>query len=150
MPSMDRRTLLAIGGSALPTLAGCTALSSSENLHQIEVQNSSHRFRKFSVSITDEEDSILYEETFTLDAQMMEEDTEPFSGTPAQITITVDGAAPIEADWPAWTTEIRNGSETQHVAEGCGATSGETVTGVFVYIESPEHVVLQPTCGTPQ
>ncbi|MEF8813552.1 MAG: hypothetical protein V5A55_07005 [Halovenus sp.] len=148
MPSMNRRELLVAGSGALAALAGCSAFAESEPLNQVEVQNFSQQFRRFRITVSNDQDSALYDETFSLEARMIEEDTEPFAGTPARITITVDGGEPIETDWPSRITEIRNGSQVRHVGGSCGSTGGETVTGVFVYVSGPDLVSLRPTCGT--
>jgi hypothetical protein len=148
MPSISRRELLVAGSGALATLAGCSAFAESEPLNQVKVQNFSEQFRRFRITVSDDQDGVLYEETFSLEARVAEEDTEPFAGTPARITIAVDGEEPIETDWPSQITELRNGSQVRHVGGSCGSTGGEAITGVFVYVSGPDRVSLRPTCGT--
>lgn len=148
MPSTRRRELLAIGCSAFIALSGCSSFDGSDTLHQTDVQNASRQPRDIRITVTDAEGRMLCEETFALNAR--DEDTDPFSGIHDRITVAFDGTAIVETAWPTQATEVRNGSEVHHVEDGCGATSSETVTGMFVYVNSPDFVVFRPTCGTPQ
>jgi hypothetical protein len=147
MPVTNRRELLLLAGSAVAAVAGCSTLVGSDSLRQVEVQNFSRQHRQFRITVSNDDGTTLYDETFSLDGRMVGGGTQPFSGTPARITITVDGETPIETDWPTRRTEIRNGS-AYHVEDGCGSIEGETITGVFVYVIDPDRVSLRPTCAT--
>jgi hypothetical protein len=97
-----RRSLLGAAGTvALAGLAGCSALPGSRELaHYVEVANRTDATHNVFVRVTDDGGTDLYRQGFRLDGESVREVTEPFTGEPSTVAITVDGAAPVEKEWP--------------------------------------------------
>ncbi|MFC7132771.1 MULTISPECIES: hypothetical protein [Salinibaculum] len=131
-------------------VAGCTALSDSEPLSQVELDNNTDEDIETLVEVTDEADETIFRQSFMIEAGDQEEDTEWFDGEPARISVVVDDAEPLTAEWPSQITEVRAGERPERLGESLCVQGGDSVTGVFVRISSTELVRLEPTCGDPQ
>jgi hypothetical protein len=148
MSEKKRREVLLLSSGVL-ALSGCSALNSSENLHQIELNSDSDDDHTVSVEVLDADGETLFDQSFDLPTEMMNEGIEPFAGDPAEIVVQIDDAEPLRSEWPEYPTELRaNETPQTYSGEGCRSTSGETVTGVWIIVIDPSHVGLEPTCET--
>lgn len=115
----------------------------------MELRNDSDRTHALQISVTNEADEVLYDETVTLEPQMANEGVEPFRGEPSQLTLTLQGESSIKTEWPSWVIKIDNGTEKRR-RSGCGIESNRRISRMFIYILGSDHFGIQPTCSTPQ
>lgn len=92
---------------------------------------------------------VLFDQSFELASEMMNEGIEPFAGEPAEIVVQIDDAEPLRSEWPEHPTRLRaNQTPQTYTGEGCRSTPGGTVTGVWIIVIDPTHVGLEPSCET--
>ena len=98
MPS--RRDLLAsTAGLAIPVLAGCSSTINEETTrHYVDMMNGSEEPHTFTVTATDERGETLFEREYDLGARSAEEN-EIMRGTPAQVTVVIDGTERAQFPW---------------------------------------------------
>ena len=134
-PPLSRRSLLATGCVAAASgLAGCAGLLGSEELaHEVEAYNRRDTTHTLSVRVENADGDALYRRTFEIDGDRAREGTEPFTGTPTAVVVTVDEREPIEREWPD---------------PNCEQQGTRSAGGVGVYLLSDDEVRLEPTCDT--
>jgi hypothetical protein len=150
MSHRTRRALLTAVAGATSLLAGCSLLAGRTDLNQVEIDNNSGATIEVQVEVTNESGETLFEETFSVAAGGQDEGADPFGGVPARVSVSVDGAEALTAEWPEDRVELRAGQDPRVVGDGCGQGDLEPPSGVFVEVESPTWVLLRPTCETPQ
>ncbi|WP_459191194.1 hypothetical protein [Halosimplex sp. J119] len=134
-----RRALLAGGcATVVGALSGCPGAPGSDDLaHYVEAFNYAEGTHNVFVRVTNAEGEDLYRQQFRLGPDRAEEDTNPFTGDPATIAVTVDGSEPVERDWPenrceergirsAGGAEVRIGEDgTVEVALSCDTVAAD-------------------------
>ncbi|EMA63861.1 hypothetical protein [Halorubrum lipolyticum] len=133
--SSSRRSLLAAGCAAAATgLAGCADLLGPEELaHEVEAYNRRDTAHTLSVRVENADGDALYRRTFEIEGDRAREGTEPFTGTPTTIVVTVDDREPVEREWPD---------------PNCEQQGTRSAGGVDVYLLPDGEVQLEPTCDT--
>ncbi len=134
-PSPTRRSLLAATAAVSSSaLAGCAnVLGSKELAHEVEVYNYTDAAHDPSVRVTDDAGDVLYSRQFHLEGNHGEEDTDPFTGVPETIVVTVGEGEPAEYDWPNVDCEDRG---------------SRSAGGADLYITAEDGIRLEPTCDT--
>lgn len=149
MPSRrDYLTRLATTG--ICGLAGCPALTDSETLNQVEMDNNTGEDIQTGVEVTDATGETLFQRSFAIEAGNQHERVDWFAGEPARISVAVGDSEALTAEWSPRNTKIRAGERPEDVGESVCIRGGDAMTGVFVRIASPELIRLEPTCGDPQ
>ena len=128
-------------------LTGCTSLGEARN--QVEMDNNTGDDVEALVEVTDDAGETLFRRSFAIDAGDQDEGAEWFEGEPARISVTVGEAEPLVGDWVSRVVVIRAGQRPESLGESPCVSGGDSMTGVFVRIESSEEVWLSPTCGDP-
>lgn len=146
MPSR-RDYLGGLAAGCVSGLAGCTSLGDSRS--QVEMDNNTGEDIEALVEVTDDAGETLFRRSFVIDAGNQDEGAEWFEGEPAQISVTVGEAKPLVGEWASQVVVIRAGQQPETLGESPCVRGGDSMTGVFVRIESPEEVRLDPTCGNP-
>ena len=83
-------------------LAGCSLpLGGPDLAHYVEVENRMDTAHTLTVDVLDDAGERLYSNAFDMPAETVQEDTEPFTGDPERLRVTVDGDAPVSRNWPA-------------------------------------------------
>lgn len=97
-PNPTRRSLLATGRvAAAGGVAGCADLDGAEELaHEVEAYNRRDTGYTRSVRVEAAAGDALYHRTFEIEADRAREGTDPFTGTPAAVVVTIDDRAPID------------------------------------------------------
>ncbi|WP_435100290.1 hypothetical protein [Halorubrum sp. N11] len=131
----SRRSLLATGCAAAASgFAGCADLLGSEELaHEVEVYNRRETAHTLSVRVENVDSDALYRQTFDIDGDRAREGTEPFTGRPTAVVVTIDDREPVERDWPD---------------PNCEQQGTRSAGGVDVYLLPDDEVRLEPTCNT--
>jgi len=149
MSYKTRRNLLATVAGMAPLIAGCSSLGQNEPLNQVEIDNNSGQNVEVYVQVVDDDDKTLFENTFSVAEGNQDEGAEPFRGDPATVSVSVNDAETMSAEWPERRTELEAGQRPEIVGGGCGEY-GETPTGIFVEVVTSTRVFLRPTCETPR
>ncbi len=130
MPSRStRRSFLCLAGAVSIPLAGCS--TGKQLAHEVEVCNGIAAARTVSIRVRSEPGETLYHREFHLEADSWEEDTAPFTGTPASLLVTPDDGETRQFSWPS---------------NGCAASS--SAGGADVYLPADGEIRVEPTCDT--
>ena len=134
-PSSTRRAVLGtVAASSLAAFTGCAGLTNRRELaREVEVFNHTDTAHTISVRVTAEDGDTLYRRTFDLDAEMGEEDTEPFGGAPHRITVTIDDRDPVRQPWPT---------------PDCEERGVRSAGGVAIKLLEDRGLFFVPTCNT--
>lgn len=130
--------------------AGCVALGGSTSFNQVEMDNNTGRDIEALVEVTNDTGETLFRRAFAIEAGNQDEGAEWFEGVPAQISVAVDDAQPLIAEWSSQIIEVNRGERPKVQGESPCVRGGDSMTGVFVRIASAERMWLEPTCGDPQ
>lgn len=122
-------------GSAI--FAGCSALASEDPpRHSLDVYNGDDDQHVFAVSVTNEDNEVIFENEFNLEANTGDENL-VIEGTPATISVTVDDRKPETLPWDP--------------QAGAGDHSGEcqkgTSIGVTLWYDQQAGEGLKPVYG---
>lgn len=129
-PRSTRRSFLILAGS-FSTLTGCLTDGTRKRLaHEVEVFNERDRSQTLSIHVRSETGETLYHREFHLEANTWEEGTEPFTGTPASLTIALDGGATRQFNWPSHDCDV--------ISAG----------GADVFLLDRDEIRIEPTCNT--
>jgi hypothetical protein len=132
-PRSTRRSYLLLACSAAASLAGCSTDGSSEQLaHEVELFNELDGSQALTVRVESDTDEMLYRRQFHLAPDTWEEKTEPFTGSPATISVTFDTGETREYEWP-----------TPDCDEGVRSAGGATL-----FLTEPTAIRIEPTCNT--
>ncbi|WP_082222462.1 hypothetical protein [Halorubrum halophilum] len=134
-PKSTRRSLLGtLFAAAAGGLAGCADLLGPRELaHEVEMYNRRDTAHTLTVRVENAGGDALYRQTFEIDGDRAREGTEPFTGAPTAVVVTVDDREPIERDWPD---------------PNCEQQGTRSAGGVDVYLLPDGEVRLEPTCDT--
>lgn len=145
-----RDWLINLATTGICGLAGCAAVTDSEPLNNVELDNNTGEDIQTLVEVTNAAEDTLFRRSFAIKAGSQEEETEWFEGEPARVSIAVGNAEALTAEWSPRITEVRAGERPEDVGESLCVRGGDLMTGIFVRIASPELLQLEPTCGDPQ
>jgi len=140
MPSMNRRTVLAVSGSALVAASGCTGQDSSSNpAHWVTVYlGERDETHEVTVRVQNKGGDTLFEKEYALSDNNEADEDAPFDAStePETVLVTVDGTQ-FERDWP--------GFEQSELPCNDG-----TQAGIEIWVESDENgsptIRLEPGC----
>ncbi|WP_197075801.1 hypothetical protein [Halostagnicola sp. A56] len=85
------------------------------------------------MTVTNDSENVLYRREFDVAGEQSEEDTEPFTGSPTTLSVTVDDGNPTEHSWP----------ETN-----CEEQGKKSAGGISVYQTHEGELLIEPTCDT--
>lgn len=130
-PRSTRRSFLFLAGSVSTSLAGCLTDGTRKRLaHEVEVFNEMENSQTLSVRVRSEIRETLFHREFHLEANTWEEETAPFTGTPASLTITLDGSETQQFSWPSHDCEVKSAG------------------GGDIFLLEDGDIRIEPTCNT--